>query len=137
MLLHVPDAHASRFPEAAVTPPHDEDDLADAILLGASRRATQSFGTYFGPDGGSCALGAAYEGIYRLPPDVSGTHPRRLDRFFHCLENVSRRCPAGCRKRVPTAAMIVHLNDDHLWTREQIAAWVRGGESAATPPSKG
>jgi hypothetical protein len=49
-----------------------------------------------------------------------------MDRFFHCLEDVSKRCPAGCRKSVPIGAMIVHLNDDHLWTREQIAAWLRG-----------
>jgi hypothetical protein len=104
----------------------DVQDLADAILLGVERREQQSFGTYFGPEGGSCALGAAYEGIYRLPDDVAGQRPKRLDRFFHCLENVSRRCPAGCRKRVPMAAMIVHLNDDHRWTREQIAAWIRG-----------
>jgi hypothetical protein len=50
----------------------DVQDLADAILLGVERREQQSFGTYFGPEGGSCALGAAYEGIYRLPDDVAG-----------------------------------------------------------------
>jgi hypothetical protein len=54
-----------------------------------------------------------------------------MDRFFHCLENVSRRCPAGCRKQVPVAAMIVHLNDDHQWTRERIARWLRGDTPAA------
>ena len=99
----------------------DEEELAQAILTGAERRDKQSFGTYFGPEGGSCALGAAYEGVYLLPDDVRGTHPKRMDRFFHCLEDVSKRCPAGCRKRVPIGAMIVHLNDDHRWTREQIA----------------
>jgi hypothetical protein len=104
----------------------DEEELAEAILTGAERRPRQSFGTYFGPEGGSCALGAAYEGVYRLPDAVRGTHPDRMDRFFHCLENVSKRCPAGCRKQIPIAAMLVHLNDDHRWTREQIAAWLRG-----------
>jgi hypothetical protein len=104
----------------------DEEELAEAILTGAERRPRQSFGTYFGPEGGSCALGAAYDGVYRLPETVRGTHPTRMDRFFHCLENVSKRCPAGCRKQVPIAALIVHLNDDHRWTREQIAAWLRG-----------
>ena len=105
----------------------DEEELAEAILSGAERRSRQSFGTYFGPEGGSCALGAAYEGVYRLPDTVRGTHPHRMDRFFHCLENVSKRCPAGCRKQVPIGALIVHLNDDHRWTREQIAGWLRGG----------
>src|SRR6187200_904579 len=73
----------------------DEQELAQAILTGAERRGKQSFGTYFGPEGGSCALGAAYEGVYLLPDEVRGTHPRRMDRFFHCLEDVSKRCPAG------------------------------------------
>ena len=104
----------------------DEEEVAEAILSGAERRPRQSFGTYFGPEGGSCALGAAYDGVYRLPESVRGTHPTRMDRFFHCLENVSKRCPAGCRKQVPIAALIVHLNDDHRWTREQIADWLRG-----------
>jgi hypothetical protein len=108
----------------------DVQELADAILVGTERRHQQSFGTYFGPEGGSCALGAAYEGIYLLPRDVQGTRPKRLDRFFDCLENVSRRCPAGCRKQVPIAAMIVHLNDDHRWSRERIAAWLRGSQGA-------
>ena len=51
--------------------------------------------------------------------------PQRLDRFFDCLENTSRRCPAGCKKQIPIGALIVHLNDDHEWTREQVAAWLR------------
>jgi hypothetical protein len=105
---------------------HDEHQLAMAIRSGAEHRPRQSFGAYFDAFGGSCALGAAYEGVYRLPKEVAGEIPHRLDRFFHCLENVSKRCPAGCRKRVPVGAMIVHLNDDHQWTREQIAAWLDG-----------
>ena len=103
---------------------HDEAALAEAILEGAKRRPKQSFGTYFDGKGGSCALGAAYEGIYLLPRNVAEAMPHRLDRFFHCLENVSRKCPAGCKKQIPIGAMIIHLNDDHLWTREQIAEWV-------------
>jgi hypothetical protein len=102
----------------------DERELAQAILTGTHRRPSQSFGSYFGPEGGSCALGAAYEGVYLLPHDAHDAVPRRLDRFFHCLENVSRRCPAGCKKQIPIGAMIVHLNDDHRWTREQIADWL-------------
>jgi hypothetical protein len=111
----------------------DEAELARAILAGASRRKLQSFGTYYGPEGGSDALGAAYEGIYRLPENMAGERPKRLDRFFHCLENTSKRCPAGCKKHIQTAAMIVHLNDDHRWTREQIAEWL--SEIVAPPRS--
>ena len=105
---------------------HDEHALALAIRSGAEHRPRQAHGAYFDAFGGSCALGAAYEGVYRLPEEVAGEIPHRLDRFFHCLENVSKRCPAGCKKVIPIGAMIVHLNDDHDWTREQIAAWLDG-----------
>ena len=116
------------------TPQDDERELADAILSGTHRRPAQSFGSYFGPEGGSCALGAAYEGIYLLPEHAEGTHPERLDRLFHCIDYVARRCPAGCKKHVPIGALIVHLNDDHRWTREQIAAWLRGERVVAAKP---
>lgn len=99
-------------------------DLADAIIEGVSRRPVQSFGDYFGENGGSDALGAAYEGIFRLPRDVRGFHPR-VWRLFDFLESTVRRCPAGCHKVLPIAALMVHLNDDHLWSRERIADWVR------------
>jgi len=31
----------------------------------------------------------------------------------------------GCKKQIPLAALIVHLNDDHHWSRERIADWLR------------
>jgi hypothetical protein len=99
-------------------------DLADAIRKGVSRRPVQSFGEYFGQNGGSDALGAAYEGIFLLPRDVRGYHPR-VWRLFDFLESVARRCPAGCHKFLPIAALMVHLNDDHEWSRERIAEWVQ------------
>ena len=45
----------------------DQIELADAIAEGARRRPSQAFGEYFSNRGGSCALGAAYEGAYALP----------------------------------------------------------------------
>lgn len=103
---------------------HDERHLAEAIRLGITRRPQQSFGEYYRGRGASCALGAAYEGIFRLPAYAEGIHPHRLDRLFECLDFSITACPAGCRKRIPLGAMIVHLNDHHEWTREQIADWV-------------
>jgi hypothetical protein len=103
----------------------EKAELAQAIMIGVKRRPVQSFGEYFGDNGGSDALGAAYEGIFLLPKDVQGFHPR-VWRLFDLLENTARRCPAGCKKHLPIAALMVHLNDDHEWTREQIADWVRG-----------
>lgn len=115
----------------------DERELAKAIRLGAARRP-QCFGSYFDERGGPCALGAAYDGMYELPRQVRKPGeivPRHLERLFTCLEDVVKRCPetadgAACRKRLPLGAMIVHLNDDHGWTREQIAEWLWNGAPA-------
>ena len=120
---------------------HDEEELAEAIRHGAVTRPDQAFGHYFEGRRASCALGAAYEGMYRLPDNADGTRPTKdLEWFFDCLEGTIRRCPAeGCRKRLTLAAILVHLNDEHRWTREQIATWLEdekangrlGGKGAA------
>lgn len=119
----------------------DQRELAKAIRLGAARRP-QCFGSYFDERGGSCALGAAYDGMYEMPREArepGEVVPRNLERLFHCLEDVVKRCPetavesapatetGHCRKRLPLGAMIVHLNDDHGWSREQIAEWLSVG----------
>jgi hypothetical protein len=105
-------------------PREDQLELAEAIAAGARRRPHQAFGEYFDDHGGSCALGAAYEGAYALPKDAHQIRPR-LYRIFDCLENVRRACPEGCKKRLPLNAIILHLNDDHHWTREQIVDWLK------------
>ena len=58
----------------------DERELAGAILEGSKRRTDQAFGDYYRGHNSSCALGAAYEGIYRLPDTADGVRPQRLDR---------------------------------------------------------
>ena len=62
-------------------PRADQIELADAIAEGARRRPVQAFGEYFSHQGGSCALGAAYEGAYTLPHEAESIRPR-LDRLF-------------------------------------------------------
>lgn len=105
---------------------HCEKELASYIRAGMERRPEQAHGDYFKGKNASCALGAAYDGMYRVPGDPSKTRPTKdLDRIFNCLESTIRRCPAeGCQKRLGLAVIIVHLNDDHCWSREQIADWV-------------
>ena len=105
---------------------HGEKELAAFIRAGAARREEQAFGDYFKGKHASCALGAAYEGMYRLPDNADGTRPTKdLEWFFDCLEGTIRKCPAeSCPKRLTLAAILVHLNDDHRWTREQIATWL-------------
>jgi hypothetical protein len=115
---------------------HDEQELAQAILDGAHARPDQAFGEYFEGRRASCALGAAYEGMYHLPLEATGIRPKHLERLFDCLENTLRSCPEGCKKRLALGAMILHLNDDHHWTREAIAKWVAPPDSppAEAPP---
>ena len=101
----------------------EQKELAEFIRAG-SARGHQCFGSYFDEKGGSCALGAVYEGVYHLPREHGKLIPDHLERLFRCLDEVVKKCPQGCSKRLPLAPMIVHLNDDHRMTREQIAEWL-------------
>ena len=101
----------------------EQKELAEFIRAG-STRGPQCFGSYFDEKGGSCALGAVYEGVYHLPRQHGKLIPDHLERLFRCLDVVMKVCPQGCGKRLPLAPMIVHLNDDHRLTREQIAEWL-------------
>ena len=104
-----------------------EKELAAFIRTGIGRRPVQSIGRYFQGSHASCALGAAYEGMYRLPANMDKAHPSKdLEWFFFCLDLV-KKCPGeDCKKTLSLAAVIVHLNDDHKWSREQIASWLDG-----------
>jgi hypothetical protein len=115
--------------------PHGTKELAEFIRAGADRRPDQAFGDYYSGKNASCALGAAYEAMYRLPAEP-GRPGRDLDWFFDCLDTV-KACPGeGCKKKLFLAAIIVHLNDDHRWSREQIANWLAtvNGNGKTKPP---
>jgi hypothetical protein len=79
--------------------------------------------------------------MYRLPANAEGLHPTKdLEWFFDVLEGTVRTCPVdGCRKKLVLAALIVHINDAHRWSREQIATWLEAvngkanGATAAAP----
>jgi len=102
----------------------EQRELAEFIRAG-SQRGPQCFGSYFDEKGGCCALGAVYEGVYHLPRTHGKLIPDHLERLFRCLDEMTKRCPhENCNKRLPLAPMIVHLNDDHRWSREQIADWL-------------
>ena len=62
----------------------------------ARRRGPQCFGSYFDEKGGSCALGAVYEGVYHLPREHGKLIPDHLERLFRCLDEMTKRCPQGC-----------------------------------------
>lgn len=90
--------------------------LSEAIREGAKLRP-QCRENYFS-DEGSCALGAAMEAITgsasRSAMSVCDLSDKYLTHFDH---------PASDR-RAELFTIIVQLNDDFRWTREQIADWV-------------
>lgn len=99
--------------------------LSQAMRLGSMLRP-QAFGDY--QDGqGTCALAAAYEAVNQDPENDDGGDP-----FGGIPERVNQRCQCPACKRIEYADdcgfamgyVIAHLNDDHRWTREQIADWV-------------
>lgn len=96
-------------------------ELAEAIREGAKKRP-QSTGNYFA-EGGSCALGAAAEGIGFNPAISLGDD--EVSEFLSTHFPVLR-----CRSRhtkMPLAEWIILSNDVRRLSREQIADLVEAG----------
>src|SRR5205823_14460564 len=100
--------------------------LSEAIWKGSKLRP-QGFGKYYTAAGGSCAWGAAFEGARCgiLVPHLS--HQRWP------VVGITSQCPL-CKESNTVANLIVHLNDDHLWTREAIGLWVGRMEEMDAAP---
>lgn len=104
--------------------------LSDAIRLGASLDP-QVHGSYWGGGQGTCALGAAGRATGY---DHSEPLTMHLGRLWPELENpLERECPScddplsrAClwHVRAGLDTLIVHLNDQHRWTRSRIADYL-------------
>jgi hypothetical protein len=70
---------------------------------------------------------------------MEGRRPTKdLEEYFDCLDGTVRPCPGeGCRKVLTLSALIVHLNDEHRWSREAIASWVAGDPAPPPAPDSG
>ncbi len=98
--------------------------LSEAIRLGALLHP-QHFGEKYlvtqGSVVASCAHGAAEEAGWQRVVDMD-----------------ERRCPVcsadSCRSMYQTLGIVVHLNDEHHWTRERIADWVETQEGLQLAP---
>ena len=103
--------------------------LSEAIRLG-SLLGPQLFGILHNDAGGTCAWGAALVAVSHFRWDrgfVMGIWP-------WVLSDISP-CPAdNCDKQHRAYYMIVHLNNDHRWTREHIADWIATIELVETAP---
>lgn len=96
--------------------------LSEAMRLGAMMDK-QHFGDYFlrarsGEVLASCALGAASRGGFTYDP-------------IRILQK-QVACPVCGIEARTLRSIIVHLNDHHRWTREQIADWVEIQEQLVT-----
>ncbi len=89
--------------------------LSEAMRLGAMLKP-QGFTLWRTADT-ACALDAVAL--------ATGT---KVTLLYHAFRILDRRaiCADSCgdTKRFDLGTMIVHLNDDHRWTRERIADWI-------------
>lgn len=107
--------------------------LSEAIRLGSMLKP-QGF-AHYQTNGGSCAFGAAMDACGVEASLQNGMLDTALEAMFP-LSVVQAKCPA-C-ETFPwgdAASVIIHLNDDHEWSREAIADWVESVESPETPPA--
>ena len=109
--------------------------FSEAIREGAKLRpqAGQLFKRLPSGEVGSCAIGAGYEAI------TGDVDLRRSTSIYSAIvklypyidtDEVFECHVRGCEEPAlfGLSEMILHLNDDHLWTREQIADWLESEE---------
>lgn len=108
--------------------------LSEAIRLGATMKP-QAFDDFYDDSSheASCALGAAADAIGMTIGTDDGDEIEWPDEWMRVFRATNRgRCPA-CNKKLINLDPIPHLNDDHRWTREQIADWIELNFEIPTP----
>ncbi len=100
--------------------------LSEAIRLGAMIRP-QAFWYYF-RDGASCAFGGALEAVGMDYTETPASAPDAVRLRWPWLWKTDGPCPA-CLGHATPRQIIAHLNNNHRWTREQIADWVESLEA--------
>jgi hypothetical protein len=105
--------------------------LSAAMLAGAEM-LPKTEGELFGQEDlehglRSCALGAVYHATFGLPDYSTSQADSDLHDAYPQLHDDHQNCPACGGFTHPDISLystIVHLNDDHHWERERIAAWL-------------
>lgn len=107
--------------------------LSEAIRLGATV-SHQIYGALKDRNGGTCAWGSALHaiGILDRVNMLCTLQDEQLPKDWVLLKGEISFCPEEvCRFHDHTNPLfdmegcIAHLNDEHKWTREQIADWVQ------------
>ena len=89
--------------------------LSEAIRLGSLLKPQAFGGMWVGE--GSCAFGAALDAI--------GINALTMATGIWPWLRAPMKCPVcGQPEVIVTLVISFHLNDKHLWTREEIADWV-------------
>lgn len=129
--------------------------FSEAIRLGSLLRP-QAFYEYASADGRTCALGAAMEAVGVTPRYGEGMSGEEV--MYKELQTTAdwlewRRDMTGKNPPCPVcgdmeyhghtpdgqvvkrnvSSVVIHLNNDHRWTREQIAEWVATFEPVHRP----
>jgi len=109
-----------------MTHPHNPLSLADAIRFGAMLRP-QAYGRLL-QDGRSCALGAAAEATWAQYAELAQLGKMGQLRLRFPELQCEYACLCHFRRVLPYTleATIVHWNDEHRFTREQIADFLDG-----------
>ena len=112
--------------------------IFEAIMAGIKKSPLQEFGEWISRrddnDEGdkSCVMGAMALGA--LTPEqfegqaldeVDGDDLNEMLMDIYPKLKRRRRCPAkDCSQVAPAVNTMMHLNDDHKWSRERIAKWI-------------
>jgi hypothetical protein len=105
--------------------------LSDAIREGA-KEVKQGFGSYFYKQGQTqyaCALGAASLGLAAVMKETIDPETYSFIPEFETPRRTSR-CPVpDClgycsNHNCQVDDLVIHLNDEHEWTFDQIADWI-------------
>lgn len=106
--------------------------FSEAIRLGATM-TRQAFGVGSTPDkSATCAIGAAWDAVGLL--DSDGLSHKGCTFPWPEAISIKVNCPAtGCVRHEGLLIAVIHLNDDHYWTRERIADWVELHEPVPLP----
>jgi hypothetical protein len=119
-------------PRVAPVEPRSPLRLSEALRLGSldnpqCKRHLYDFGT-----GGYCALGAIYKAVGWEPTVDESRAPQaqraEMTRVSHTCWTTTRDAPCEhatyFRHGASIHVLLIHLNDDHEWTREKIADWL-------------
>lgn len=100
--------------------------FSEAIREGA-KLGRQTFDRYGGPYGSACAIGAGLRasGV----PATQGFAFRVLTHFYGYMRTPRTvSCPTCLLSDPSLQDAVMHLNDYHRWTREEIADWLETEE---------